>query len=121
MKKALKKLAAVAMAFTMLGTGTAFTNTITPQANNSITAYAAFCQNCQNHNNGGAYCISTYYTDWVTYNEWNETHEYKDKETKKWKYIVIHHSEQYRDVITCCGICGKEFSRYREYRTTNNF
>lgn len=40
MKKAIKKIAAVAMAFTMLGTGTAVTKTIAPQFDNSITASA---------------------------------------------------------------------------------
>ncbi len=35
-----RKIAAVAMAFTVLGTGAAVTNTIAPKSNNTITAYA---------------------------------------------------------------------------------
>ncbi|MBE6857822.1 MAG: hypothetical protein E7498_00090 [Ruminococcus sp.] len=41
MKNVIKKIAAVAMAFTMLGTGTAITETIAPKTNNSIVASAA--------------------------------------------------------------------------------
>ena len=45
MKKAIKRIATVAMAFTLLGTGNAITKTIAPQADNTITASAA----CQYH------------------------------------------------------------------------
>lgn len=41
MKNVIKKIAAVAMAFTMLGTGTAITETIAPKTDNSIVASAA--------------------------------------------------------------------------------
>ncbi|SFY13057.1 hypothetical protein [Ruminococcus sp. XPD3002] len=43
MKNALKKITALAMAFTLLGTGTALTKNISPQKynNTTITAYAA--------------------------------------------------------------------------------
>lgn len=40
MKNAFKKLAAVAMAFTLLGTGTAVSKTIAPQTDNTLTASA---------------------------------------------------------------------------------
>ncbi len=40
MKNAFKKLAAFAMAFTLLGTGTALTKAIAPQTDNTIVAYA---------------------------------------------------------------------------------
>lgn len=48
MKKAIKKIAAVAMAFTLLGTGTAVTN-INPNTTttNTLTAYAI--ATCPNH------------------------------------------------------------------------
>ncbi|WP_303800301.1 hypothetical protein [Ruminococcus flavefaciens] len=60
MKKTLKKIAAVAMAFTLLGTGTTVTKTIAPQFDTSITAHAASCNNCH----GGNYYMKTEYTDW---------------------------------------------------------
>lgn len=41
MKNIIKKIAAVAMAFTLLGTGSAVTSTISPETANSITASAA--------------------------------------------------------------------------------
>lgn len=40
MNNVMKKIAAVAMAFTVLGTGAAVTKTISPKTSNSITAYA---------------------------------------------------------------------------------
>lgn len=40
MKNTFKKLAAAAMAFTILGTGTAITKTIVPHADNTLTASA---------------------------------------------------------------------------------
>ncbi len=42
MKDAIKKISAFAMAFTLLGTGTAISNTISPKFDNSITVNAAF-------------------------------------------------------------------------------
>ena len=47
MKNVIKKIASVAMAFTLLGTGAAVTKTIAPETtNNTITAYAiAYCPN----------------------------------------------------------------------------
>lgn len=44
MKNIVKKIAAVTMAFTLLGTGTVITNTIKPQTNITLTAHAASCQ-----------------------------------------------------------------------------
>lgn len=56
MKNVIKKITAVAMAFTMLGTGTAITKTITPKTNNSIVASAAsYAPTCKHSS-------STYYT-----------------------------------------------------------
>ncbi len=40
MKNTIKKIAAAAMAFTLLGTGTAVTKTIAPKADNTIVAFA---------------------------------------------------------------------------------
>ena len=46
MRKFIKKITAIALAFTLIGAETAITKTIAPQANNSITAYAATCNHC---------------------------------------------------------------------------
>lgn len=73
MKNTIKKIAAFAMAFTLLGTGSAVTKTINPNYNSSLTAYSAnpVCQyhhgtkqngktinNCYIDNNGNKRCKS---------------------------------------------------------------
>ena len=50
MKNVMKKIAAAAMAFTLLGAGTVITNTVAPQA--TLTASAA----CQYHRADNTYC-----------------------------------------------------------------
>ena len=45
MKNLLKKISAVAMAFTMLGTGTAISKN-SPKPTNTLTAHAEFAHNC---------------------------------------------------------------------------
>ncbi len=59
MKNVIKKLVATAMAFTLLGTGTAVTKTIAPQFDNSITANAV-CKHVVN---------STSWSKWKTVEE----------------------------------------------------
>lgn len=49
MKNAIKKIAAVAMAFTLLGTGTTIAKTVNPQAMTALTAHAA-CNHVPNSN-----------------------------------------------------------------------
>ena len=56
MKKRFKKVTAIALAFSLIGAETAITKTIAPQANNSVTAYAATCHNCH----GGSLYVTTY-------------------------------------------------------------
>lgn len=46
MRKFIKKITAIALAFTLIGAETAITKTIAPQANDSVTAYAATCNHC---------------------------------------------------------------------------
>ncbi|WP_028515186.1 hypothetical protein [Ruminococcus flavefaciens] len=49
MKNVIKKIASIAMAFTLLGTGTAVTKTISPKSDNTLVAQAYIpSQNC-NH------------------------------------------------------------------------
>lgn len=49
MKNVFKKIAATAMALTLIGAGTAITNTISPQTNNTLTAVAA-CRHRNQYN-----------------------------------------------------------------------
>lgn len=65
MKNSIKKISAVAMALTLIGTGTSVVNTLSPEADNSITANAA--------NNSYQ---STYPTNWIYYNQPNPNATY---------------------------------------------
>ncbi|WP_028518095.1 hypothetical protein [Ruminococcus flavefaciens] len=47
MKKIVKKISAIAMAFTILGTGTAITKYVSPKSDNTLIAHAE-CRNCHN-------------------------------------------------------------------------
>ena len=47
MKNVIKRIASIAMAFTLLGTGTAVTKTISPKSNNTIIASAADTCHCK--------------------------------------------------------------------------
>ena len=97
MKNAFKKLAAVAMAFTMLGTGTAVTKTIAPQANNSITAYAASCTNCH----GGSYYVRSVVSEHVE----NITYG----SDRYGQYVIFTIVGDIVYICDCCGsYCGHE-------------
>jgi hypothetical protein len=91
MKNAIKKIAAIAMAFTLLGTGTAVTKTIAPQFDNSIIASAATCYNCHE----GSYNTYTYETIEDAYMVVG--------------FILIPITCKYR--IEECGCCEKEISK----------
>ena len=108
MKNAFKKITAVAMAFTLLGTGTAVTKTIAPQFDTSITAHAASCNNCH----GGSYYMKTEYTDW----------EYVG-DGISWYYSPLvgrmlprTYKVYQRTVKTYCTNCNKVYSEYTEER-----
>lgn len=58
MKNTLKKIASIAMAFTLLGAGTAITKNVSPKSDNTITASAA----CQYHD--GSYANGRYITNY---------------------------------------------------------
>ena len=55
MKNVIKKVAAVAMAFTLLGTGSAVTKTINPKFDTAITASAAYCNHVVGSSSYGAW------------------------------------------------------------------
>lgn len=107
MKNAIKKIAAIAMAFTLLGTGTAITKTLNPESSNiGITADAA----C-NHRNA-----HTVYTAWeVEYQfptgnwkfDWG-----KFRAVSEWE---IHEVRAYYSV---CGSCRARITPTKYERRT---
>ena len=107
MKNVIKKIAAVAMAFTMLGTGTAITETIAPKTNNSIVASAAsYAPTCK-------HSCSTY----KTYSSW-----YDDPiitTIYNWElrcYLTLKINRQKRFVYTRCSECRGVLYTKTEYR-----
>lgn len=128
MKNIIKKIASIAMAFTLLGTGTAVTKTISPNYGSTLTASSAnsVCQyhhgtkkngkainNCYIDNNGNKRCkccgqivgepICSGEHDWYVY------------DNKKWgsRFLdgIIHGTtdkvyKEYRKVDVKCKKCG---------------
>lgn len=88
MKNTIKKIVSVAMAFTLLGTGTVIVKTIAPQSNNTITADAACNHNMPRPKYGPWKKVENLYGG-----------RYKEKREIKW----------------CCNSCGKVL--YTTYET----
>ena len=108
MKNVIKRITAVAMAFTMLGTGTAITKTISPQSVNfSVTASAA----C-NHS-----CPYATYSNWYDSGRPREMYEWRanwwDLGRIEYRYLYY----QKRTVYWHCKSCGKVLYTTYEYRT----
>ena len=97
MKNVIKKLVATAMAFTLLGTGTAVTKTIAPQFDNSITASAA----C-NHVVG-----STSWSSWETVDT-----------RYGWIPIFTITMTDYQERTCKCIKCGRTLYKQKRHRTT---
>lgn len=94
MKNAIKKIAAAAMAFTLLGTGSAVTKTINPKFDTAITANAAYC----NH------VIQRKYTsNWRPMEDW-------------FGFYSGHEVWQYRRYEDICCRCGKKIKTGTYYR-----
>ncbi|SHM12459.1 hypothetical protein [Ruminococcus flavefaciens] len=89
MKNTIKKITAIAMAFTLLGTGTAISKSVNPQSSSTLVANAA--DYCPSHN--GTYTYDSY--DYVGIVERNGKH-----------YI-----EYNRFKATKCAVCGKLLKR----------
>lgn len=110
MKNTIKKITAVAMAFTLLGTGTTIAKNVNPESfNTGITADAA----C-NHN-----MPRSTYKEWVNTGKPREQYAYKYDTGKKrmvHKYIYY----QMRAVTWHCNSCGKHLYTTYEYRTYKN-
>lgn len=111
MKNVIKKIAAVAMAFTMLGTGTAITETIAPKTNNSIVASAASYAPSTCKHSGSTYKTYSNWWDIVSsftyYNEDLRCNVTISLVTKQWRYVytrcskchyVLASKAQYRNV-----------------------
>lgn len=138
MKNIIKKIASIAMAFTLLGTGTAVTKTISPNYGSTLTASSAnsVCQyhhgtkrngktinNCYIDNNGNKRCkccgqivgepICSGEHDWYVYenNKWYG-----------WTFKGINHKDgsklyiEYRIVDVKCKKCGFKTAK-KQYRS----
>ena len=98
MKNISKKVAAFALAFALLGTGTAVTKTISPNADTSITASAA--------------CYHSAGQPRVSYGPWCYTGNMR---TNWWP--VRHTELQSKRVVTySCSSCGKVLYTVTEYK-----
>lgn len=108
MRNIVKKVAAFALAFTLLGTGTAVTKTISPDFNTAITASAA--------------CYHNYGQPWVSYGEWRKTGYERDityfqRNTTYNKGLVIGHEVQWTRLNWYhCSSCGQQLYFIREYK-----
>lgn len=117
MKKAFKKLIAVAMAFTLLGTGTTLTKTIAPQKDNTIVASATTCNNCH----GGSYHVVTEDSGWVTYKEESIAVPGVSAGyglfTNRLRIYWVKREYQRREIKTYCNLCKKVLHYEIQYRT----
>lgn len=55
MKKAIKKITAAALAFTLLGTGTVISKNVSPKSTAVFTSHAEFAHNCSSYKTGPFY------------------------------------------------------------------
>lgn len=85
MKNVIKKISAVAMAFTLLGTGIAATKTIAPEKDNTLTAQAYMPPQYCSHNSG----IHYYY--YYSYRSGNKGYDV---------------------YLKCCNSCGTPLGYY---------
>lgn len=89
MKNLLKKISAVAMAFTLLGTGTAISKN-SPKPTNTLTAHAEFAHNCSSYK----------YED--------NTKTLINISLQPLAYEKIYY--YYNHNVTKCAVCGKTLS-----------
>ena len=83
MKSVLKKITATAMAFAILGTGTAITNNMSTKTNTGLVAHAGPPPQYCSHNSG-----------WY----WSPTYR------KTWQFGKL--SFTFKGYQKCCNICG---------------
>ena len=104
MKNVFKKLAAAAMAFTLLGSGSAIIKDIAPQTDNSITASAA-CNHAGYRRYEGAS------SGWVTT---SFIYGYR-KVNGVWVYKKVGENQRRTVYIYCAG-CASQVSQYNQTR-----
>ena len=110
MNNVIKKISAIAMAFTLLGTGTAITKSINPESVNiGITADAA-CSHNMPHFQG--------YSEWYPSGQPREQYAYK-LDLGKLRMVHKYAYYQKRTVYWTCNSCGTTLRTY-EYRTYYN-
>ena len=95
MKNIIKKITAITMAFTLLGSGTAIAKNVSPKSDNTLTASAATCLH-----HGYRYSTTS---NWVVYRVEPLTGKVK-----------LH---QKRTVYVRCGSCDRVVNTYIEYRS----
>ncbi len=99
MKNIIKKIAATAMAFTLLGAGTAVTKTIAPQFDNSITASAA-CSHTVGAGSAGEWKkYDTTHKGWL-WGNWQWWYKQPVKCTKCGKVLWTNHKKEYWTTTT---------------------
>ncbi|MBP5579081.1 MAG: hypothetical protein J6X56_06335 [Ruminococcus sp.] len=94
MKNVLKKVSAIALAFTLLGSGTAIAKNVNPKSVNTLTASAA----CQYHHGT---VVNGYYINNYRLNESNYNYY---KKNGKW----------YKETEMLCKCCGGHVGWYTQ-------
>ena len=102
MKNLLKKISAVAMAFTLLGTGSTLAKTSTKPVK-TLTAHAAYNHNCWTHKYVSGY------------GAWQRTS--KPAESKWINHRYYYCEEFSRHVYYKCAICGADVFDEIQYKT----
>ena len=97
MKSIIKKITAITMAFTLLGSGTAIAKNVSPKSDNTLTASAATCQHHGYH--------------YTTRSNWRPVLSKSYQIGPK-----LWHTYQERTVYIRCGSCSKITSTYTESR-----
>jgi hypothetical protein len=104
MKNTIKKIASIAMAFTLLGTGTVATKTISPKSDNTLVAQAYIpSQNC-NHKDGKG-----------------KVHAHEVVLCKYKVKVSSQFTEFREDYCRCCDYCGKRLSEVKTRKTGQVF
>jgi hypothetical protein len=135
MKNVIKKIAGIAMAFILLGTGTALTGKLLPGIQTILTASAATCTKCH----GGSYWVTStsqqvgshvtvyHYTCGLCGNEWSSAccnHGKERRYTSDWEYVgaperkswylwAYNYSKSYEDY---CPYCNKVLAYGKRYK-----
>lgn len=120
MKSAIKKIAAVAMAFTLIGTGTAVTKTIAPQFDTSITAKAHYvdptmcCHETATRSSSYNASVPVFVGNELQYKYVpNGTDKYGRPISKVETYLAPkyeYHNVPYETTEVYCKKCGQVFS-----------